>query len=63
MNIYGYGAGTFDLHTDLPSNRTELWNEPDPLWCHDGYEPFCRNDHTAGWKRTVCGMQCGKTAG
>ena len=25
--------------------------------------PFCRNDHTAGWKRTVCGMQCGKTAG
>ena len=21
------------------------------------------NDHTTGWKRTVCGMQCGKTAG
>ena len=71
LNIFLLIVGTFmdmapalfDLHTDLPSNRTELWNEPDPLWCHDGYEPFCRNDHTAGWKRTVCGMQCGKTAG
>ena len=57
LNIFLLIVGTF---MDM---APALWNEPDPLWCHDGYEPFCRNNYTTSWKRTVRRKQCCKTSG